>query len=64
MKLLEIYLSPIDAQRFSVIATRAPAGDGDANSVLPFWQGDHDRLATIIKTLEISGGFEITFQIA
>ena len=58
MKLLEIYLTPIDDRRFSAIATRSPVGDGDAKSVLPFWQGDHDRLSTLIKTLELSGGFD------
>lgn len=57
MKLLEIYLSSIDVQRFSAIATLSPAGDGNAESVLPFWQGDHDRRSTLIKTLELSGGF-------
>ena len=57
MKLLEIYLSPIDAQRFSAITTRSLAGDGNAESVLPFWQGKHDHRSTLIKTLELSGGF-------
>lgn len=57
MQLLEIYLLPMDPQRFSAIATRSPTGDGAAESRLPFWDGECDRLSTLIKTLELSSGF-------
>ena len=56
MELLELYLSPLDAQRFQAIATRSPEGVGDASteSVLPFWLDGQDWRLTIIKTLESS----------
>ncbi|MBD2036588.1 CHAT domain-containing protein [Leptolyngbya sp. FACHB-321] len=59
MELLELYLSPLDAQRFQAIATRLPIGIGDAATecVLPFWVGEQDWRRTIIKVLESSQGF-------
>ncbi|MBD2073044.1 CHAT domain-containing protein [Phormidium sp. FACHB-592] len=59
MELLELYLSPRDAQRFQAIATRLPVGVGDAatDCVLPFWVGEQDWRKTIIKVLESSQGF-------
>ena len=59
MELLELYLSPLDAQRFQAIATRVPDGVGDASAecVLPFWVGEQDWRRTIIKVLESSQGF-------
>ncbi|WP_346294096.1 CHAT domain-containing protein [Sphaerothrix gracilis] len=57
MKHLEIYLFPIDAQRFQAVASQSPAGDGSAESSLPFWQGALDRRKTLIKLLELSSGF-------
>ncbi len=55
MLLLECDLSAIDAQRFRIITTASPSGDGRAESRLPFWDGDIDRRTTIIKLLEVSG---------
>jgi hypothetical protein len=59
MELLELYLSPLDAQRFQAIATCLPVGVGDAatDCVLPFWVGEQDWRRTIIKVLESSQGF-------
>ena len=57
MNHLEIYLSPIDAQHFNAIATHSPVGDGFAEAKLPFWQGNYDRLRTLIKVLELSSGY-------
>lgn len=58
MKLLEIYLSPIDEQRFQAIVNQSPGGDGFAESALPFWEGDQDWRTTLIKTLELSSGYQ------
>lgn len=57
MKLLEVYLLPSDQQRFKALATRSPAGDGEADSSLPFWEGEQDRRSTLIKVLEGTGIF-------
>lgn len=57
MQLFEIYLSPLDAKRFLAIATRSEAGDGQAESSLPFWASEQDWRTTVIKTLELSQGF-------
>lgn len=57
MKLLEVYLTPIDERRFQAIATQSPVGGGSAESSLPFWDGPVDRRTTLIKLLELSGGF-------
>jgi len=57
MKLIEIYLLPLDARRFKAIATHSPAGDGYAESSLPFWDGDQDWRSTLIKVLEGLGVF-------
>jgi len=57
MKLLEVYLSPLDERRFQAIATHSPSGDGSANSFLPFWEGEQDRRSTLIKVLEGTGIF-------
>jgi hypothetical protein len=61
MELLELYLSPLDAQRFQAITTRLPAGVGDAATecVLPFWVGERDWRRTIIKVLKSSQGFRV-----
>ena len=58
MKLLEIYLSPIDKQQFHGITSQSPVGDGSADSTLPFWDGQLDRRITLIKTLELSRGYQ------
>jgi hypothetical protein len=52
MELFELYLSPIDATRFKVIVTQSPAGEGETESSLPFFDGEQDRRITLIKTLE------------
>lgn len=57
MKLLEVYLLPSDQQRFKALATHSPAGDGEADSSLPFWEGEQDRRSTLIKVLEGTGIF-------
>ncbi len=57
MKLLEVYLSPLDEKRFKAIATQSSAGDGEAESSLPFWEEEQDRRATLIKILEGIGIF-------
>jgi len=57
MKLLEVYLLPLDERRFKAIATHSPTGDGEAESCLPFWDGEQDRRSTLIKVLEGSGVF-------
>jgi CHAT domain-containing protein len=63
MELLELYLSPLDAQRFQAIATCLPVGVGDAatDCVLPFWVGEQDWRRTIIKVLESSRGFRAEY---
>lgn len=57
MKLFEVYLSPLSAKQFLALATHSAAGDGQAESDLPFWEGEHDWRTTLIKTLEIADGF-------
>jgi len=58
MKVLEVYLSPVDEKRFQAIATHSSTGqDGSADSSLPFWQGDQDWRPTLIKVLEGVGNF-------
>jgi CHAT domain-containing protein len=57
MKLLEVYLSPLNQRQFRAIATHSPAGDGSADSSLPFWEGEQDRRSTLIKVLEGTGVF-------
>ncbi len=57
--LLELYLTPLDAQQFRIIIAQSSQGiDGDGDSRLPFWQGDKDWQTTIIKTLELNRGFK------
>lgn len=58
MKLLEIHLSPVDSRRFQALASQSPAGDGDAESLLPFWHNDRDWRTTLIRFLNISSGFQ------
>jgi CHAT domain-containing protein len=57
MKLLEVYLLPLNQRQFRAIATHSPAGDGSADSSLPFWEGEQDRRSTLIKVLEGTGVF-------
>ncbi|MEP0873121.1 CHAT domain-containing protein [Trichocoleus desertorum AS-A10] len=59
MKLLEVYLLPLDERRFKAIATGSSAGDGEADCSLPFWQEEQDRRVTLIKVLEGIGNFKL-----
>ncbi|MGK7903030.1 MAG: GUN4 domain-containing protein [Hormoscilla sp.] len=55
MKLLELYLSPLDKTRFKVIVTQSPvAGGGETESSLPFSDAEDNRRGTLIKSLEFS----------
>jgi len=60
MKLLEIYLTPLgtDPKRFHAHPSQSFAGEGWADSDLPFWEGDQDWRSPIIKVLEGSGVFK------
>lgn len=59
MILLEIYLTPLghDPKRFHATTSQSVAGEGWADSDLPFWEGDKDWRSPIIKVLEGSGAF-------
>lgn len=59
MKLLEIYLTPLgqDPKRFHATTSQSSAGEGWADSDLPFWEGEKDWRSPIIKVLEGSGVF-------
>ncbi|MBD0343361.1 MAG: CHASE2 domain-containing protein [Coleofasciculus sp. Co-bin14] len=53
MELFELYLSPNDEPtRFKVIVAHSPTGEGEAESFLPFFDGENDWRTTLIKTLE------------
>ena len=52
MELFELYLSPINETQFKAIVIQSPAGEGETESKLPFWEGIQDRRMTLIKTLE------------
>ena len=54
MKLLELYLSPIDQTKFKVIVKPSPAGEGESESSLPFFDAERDWRITVIRSLEIS----------
>lgn len=62
MELLELYLSPLDKQKFLAIATQIPHGFGEAGteSTLPFWDQNQDWRRTVIKVME--GGSEFRPQ--
>lgn len=59
MKLLEIYLAPLgqDPKRFHASTSQSFAGEGWAESNLPYWEGEKDWRLPIIKVLEGSGVF-------
>jgi len=51
--LLELYLTPLNAEHFRIIVGKSdPQVDGNTDSVLPFWESGRDWRTTIIKTLE------------
>ncbi len=54
MKLLELYLSPIDQTKFKVIVKPSPAGEGESESSLPFLDAEGDWRITVIRSLELS----------
>ncbi|OUL28509.1 CHAT domain-containing protein [Nostoc sp. 106C] len=53
MKLLNLYLTPINEARFKVIA-RSSAGQAEANSRLPFFENRDKWRTTLIKMLEVN----------
>ena len=54
METLELYLSPIDAKQFKAIVIESPGGEGETESLLPFFEGEKDWRMTIIRCLEMS----------
>ncbi|AFZ23663.1 NB-ARC domain-containing protein [Cylindrospermum stagnale PCC 7417] len=54
METFELYLSPLDAKRFKAIVTKSPVGEGETESILPFFEGEIDWRITLIKSLEIT----------
>lgn len=50
----QLYLSPIDAQRFKAIVTKSSVGEGEAASSLPFFDREQDWRMTVLRALEIA----------
>ena len=55
-ELLELLLSPLSAtpNQFKVTVTQSPAGEGSAESDLPFVEAGQDWRSTLIRSLELS----------
>jgi tetratricopeptide (TPR) repeat protein len=62
VELFELYLSPIDGNRFKVIVIQSPAGEGEAESSLPFFEDEIDWRMTLLRTLEMSAFNSEYFQ--
>ncbi|MBR8836634.1 MAG: CHAT domain-containing protein [Stigonema ocellatum SAG 48.90 = DSM 106950] len=54
METLELYLSPRDAKGFKAIVTKSPAGEGETQSSLPFFEGEKDWRTTVLRCLEVT----------
>lgn len=56
LELLELLLSPLKATptQFTVTVTQSPAGEGSAESFLPFIDGEQDWRSTVIRALELT----------
>lgn len=62
MQLFEIWLSPIETNKFKIIVPNSPVGEAEDESFLPFWDNGRDWRNTLIKILESPNGFsEETF---
>jgi biotin synthase-like enzyme len=59
LETFELYLSPIDAKRFKVIVTKSPVGEGETETLLPFFEDKIDWRGTLIKTLETTAAFKL-----
>lgn len=57
MELFEMWLSPLDQNKFKIIVPQSPAGEAEDESSLPFWDNGKDWRNALIKILESSDGF-------
>ena len=54
-ELLELLLSPLETlDQFKVTVTQSPAGEGSAESQLPFFEANQDWRSTLIRALELT----------
>ncbi|MBW4468956.1 MAG: CHASE2 domain-containing protein [Stenomitos rutilans HA7619-LM2] len=64
MELFELYLAPGEAaNQFKVTVSQSSVGEGSVESLLPFFEGEHDWRTTLLKTMESTAFDPDNFQI-
>jgi hypothetical protein len=62
LETFQLYLSPLNTNQFKAIVTQSPAGEGETESSLPFFEGEIDWRMTLLRTLEMSAFNSKYFQ--
>ena len=62
METFQLYLSPLNTKQFKAIVTQSPVGEGETESLLPFFEDEIDWRMTLLRTLEMSAFNSEYFQ--
>jgi tetratricopeptide (TPR) repeat protein len=62
LETFQLYLSPLNTKEFKAIVTQSPVGEGETESLLPFFEDEIDWRMTLLRTLEMSAFNSEYFQ--